>query len=50
MDPSAYSDAPRYVCDNQQAVKGGNLYRLVSDLSPDVNIFIIKNRLYSNTQ
>lgn len=48
MDPSAYSDAPRYVpFAPPESVKGGNYYKLVCDLSPDENIF---NKDYSNTQ
>lgn len=46
MDPSAYSDAPRYVLTGfpfspLESVKGGNYYKLVCDVSPDENIFLI---------
>lgn len=52
MDPSAYSDAPRYVltanrlsCPPPESFRGGNYYKLVCDLAPDENRFLIKNRL-----
>lgn len=53
MDPSAYSDAPRYVLTASrlsppEPVKGGNYYKLVCDLSPDENIFLIYTQIHSN--